>query len=132
LLPDPPPQTPLVIHRAPLGTHERFIGFLIEHYGGAFPFWLSPVQVKILPVSEKFLSYAKTVHEKLKDQNIRSELDESNETLGKKIRQAKLEKIPYFIVVGEKEAAGKTATLESRDAGKIGMLPIEKLFAALK
>ena len=126
------PQTPLVIHRAPLGTHERFIGFLIEHYGGAFPFWLSPVQVKILPVSEKFLSYAKTVHEKLKDQNIRSELDESNETLGKKIRQAKLEKIPYFIVVGEKEAAGKTATLESRDAGKIGMLPIEKLFAALK
>src|SRR3989338_2622100 len=126
------PQTPLVIHRAPLGTHERFIGFLIEHYGGAFPFWLSPVQVKILPVSEKFLSYAKTVHEKLKDQNIRSELDESNETLGKKIRQAKLEKIPYFIVVCEKEAAGKTATLESRDAGKIGMLPIEKLFAALK
>ena len=112
------PQTPLIIHRAPLSTHERFIGFLIEHYGGAFPFWLSPVQVKILPVGEKFLAYAKKVNQELLSADIRSELDESNETLGKKVRTVKLEKVPYWIVVGGKEEAEKTVTLEGRAGGK--------------
>ncbi|MSU56402.1 MAG: threonine--tRNA ligase [Candidatus Taylorbacteria bacterium] len=111
-------QTPLCIHRAPLSTHERLIGFLIEHYAGAFPLWLSPVQVKILPVGEKFMEYAKTVHEALTTAGIRSELDESNETLGKKVRGAKVEKVPYWIVVGEKEETGKTVTLESRAGSK--------------
>ncbi len=111
-------KTPLCIHRAPLSTHERLIGFLIEHYAGAFPLWLSPVQVKILPVGEKFMEYAKSVHEALTTAGIRSELDESNETLGKKVRGAKVEKVPYWIVVGEKEQTDKTVTLESRTGNK--------------
>src|SRR3989344_6628304 len=84
-----------VIHRAPLSTHERFIAFLIEHYGGAFPFWLSPVQVKILSVGEDYTKYAKEVFETLKKNDIRTELDNSDETLGKKVRKAKIEKVPY-------------------------------------
>ena len=111
-------KTPLCIHRAPLSTHERLIGFLIEHYAGAFPLWLSPVQVKILPVGEKFMEYAKGVHAALQAADIRSELDESNETLGKKVRAAKVEKVPYWIVVGEKEQTDKTVTLESRAGSK--------------
>ncbi len=120
-------QTPLVIHRAPLSTHERLIGFLLEHYAGAFPFWLAPVQIKILPVSEKFLAYAKEVQEKLLASDIRSKLDSSNETLGKKVRSAKLEKVPYFIVIGEKEESGKTLTLESRVGETEKQIPIELL-----
>lgn len=111
-------KTPLCIHRAPLSTHERLIGFLIEHYAGAFPLWLSPVQVKILPVSEKFLPYAKKVHKALLTAEIRSELDESNETLGKKVRGVKIEKVPYWIVVGAKEETEKSVTLESRTGTK--------------
>jgi threonyl-tRNA synthetase len=125
------PQIPLIIHRAPLGTHERFIGFLIEHYGGAFPFWLAPVQVKILPVSEKFLAYATNVHEKLRAAGIRSKLDSSNETLGKKVRAAKLEKVPYWIVVGEKEESAKTVTVESREGAK-ETLPIDQVASQLQ
>lgn len=111
-------KTPVVIHRVIYGSLERFIGILIEHTSGAFPLWLSPVQVKILPVGEKFLEYAKTVHGTLVQAGIRSELDESNETLGKKVRSAKVEKVPYWIVVGEKEVEGKTVTLEGRGGEK--------------
>ena len=124
-------KTPLCIHRAPLSTHERLIGFLIEHYAGAFPLWLSPVQVKILPVGEKFMDYAKSVHEALVGAGIRSELDMSNETLGKKVRGAKVEKVPYFIVVGEKEMTDKTVTLESR-AGTKNALPLEQTVTNLQ
>ena len=111
-------KTPLCIHRAPLSTHERLIGFLLEHYAGAFPLWLSPVQVKILPVGEKFMDYAKSIHEILLAANIRSELDVTNETLGKKVRNAKIEKVPNWIVVGAKEEAEKTVTLENRNGTK--------------
>lgn len=107
-----------MIHAAIMGSIERFLSIIIEHCAGAFPLWLAPVQVKILPVGEKFLAYAKTVHEAFLAADIRSELDESNETLGKKVRTAKLEKVPYWIVVGEREEKKKTVTLESRGGTK--------------
>ena len=107
-----------VVHRSSIGALERTIAFLIEHYAGAFPFWIAPVQVKVIPISEKFLAYAKGVHQALIADDIRSELDGSNETLGKKVRNAKLEKVPYWIVVGEKEVTEETVTLESREGTK--------------
>ncbi len=113
-------KTPLCIHRAPLGTHERFIGFLIEHYAGIFPLWLSPVQVKILPIGEGHKEYAKKVFEKMLENNIRAELDESDENLGKKIRIAKVEKTPYMLIIGDKEMKSDTVGVESRDGGQIG------------
>lgn len=117
-------KTPAVIHRAPLGTHERFIGFLIEHFGGAFPVWLSPVQVKIVPIGERQMEYATELNQILLDANIRVELDSSNEGLGKKIRSAKQEMIPYVLVIGDKEIESKTVTIESR-TGNEGSVSIE-------
>lgn len=101
--PDNSSETPLIIHRAPLGTHERFIGFLLEHYAGRLPLWLSPVQVKILPISDKFIPYAKEVQIQLRKAGIRVETDERSEKIGKKIRDAELSKVPYMLVIGERE-----------------------------
>lgn len=115
-------KTPLCIHRAPLGTHERFIGFLIEHYGGNFPLWLAPVQVKVIPVAEAHAGAAQKIHEELRANMIRSEIDLSNDSFGKKIRAAKTSRAPYFIILGEKDIAAGKATLESRDKGQIGQL----------
>ncbi len=120
-------ETPLCIHRAPLGTHERFIGFLIEHYAGAFPFWLSPVQIKILSIGETHQEYAGEVFQQLKSAGIRAELDDSNESLGKKIREGKVEKVPYMAVIGDKEVGSQTVTLESRDKGNAETIKIAKL-----
>ncbi|HSR68408.1 MAG TPA: threonine--tRNA ligase [Acidobacteriota bacterium] len=103
--------TPLCIHRAPLGTHERFVAFLIEHYGGAFPTWLAPVQVRVLPVSEHFLEYAEKLNERLREDLVRSEVDSSDEKLGKKIRLGATSKIPILLVVGEKEQVDGTVTV---------------------
>ena len=110
-------ETPICIHRAPLGTHERFIGFLIEHYAGAFPTWLAPIQVAILPISEKQLDYARDIEQKLKAAGIRAELDTSDETLGKKIRVAKMKKTPYLVVIGKKEITDNILTVEKREGG---------------
>lgn len=107
-------KTPYIIHRAPLGTHERFIGFLIEHFAGAFPLWLSPVQVVVLPISEHQQKYASVIYEKIKEFDIRIELDDSNESLGKRIRKAKMQKVPYIIVIGDKEKEGEVITVEGR------------------
>ncbi len=107
-------KTPVIIHRAPLGSHERFIGFLIEHFGGAFPTWLSPVQVKILPISEKHLDYANKIFNELKEVGIRVELDERAETLGNKIRNAQNEKVPYMIIVGDKEIESNEVSVRNR------------------
>ncbi len=107
-----------VVHRSSIGAIERIMAFLIEKYAGAFPLWLSPVQVRVLPVSEKFNDYAHGVSKELKAAHIRTEVDDSNESLGKKIRAGKTEKIPYLLVVGEKEVEAKTVAVESRDAGK--------------
>jgi threonyl-tRNA synthetase len=120
-------KTPLCIHRAPLGTHERFIGFLIEHYGGNFPLWLAPVQVKVVPVAEAHFDAAKKVHESLRAAMIRSEIDLSNDSFGKKIRNAKTARVPYFIVIGEKDIQAGKATLESRDKGQIGQMPLQEI-----
>lgn len=122
-------RVPAVIHRAPLGTHERFIGFLIEHFAGNFPLWLSPVQARVLPVSERHEEYAREILANLADAGIRAELA-ADDTLGKRIRAAKLEKVPYTLVIGDAEVEAKTATLEGR-AGKIGALPLGEIITRL-
>lgn len=116
--------TPLIIHRAPLGTHERFIGFLLEHYAGKFPVWLSPVQVKILPISDKFLDYAREISGKLKKADIRAEVDDRNEKIGKKIRDTELMKVPYMLVVGEKEMNEQKVAVRRQGKGDLGTKPI--------
>ncbi|MCX8020000.1 MAG: threonine--tRNA ligase [Chitinophagaceae bacterium] len=123
--------TPIIIHRAPLGTHERFIGFLLEHYAGKFPLWLSPVQVKILPISDKFLPYAKEIHEKLLLVGIRSETDERNEKIGKKIRDAELAKVPYMIITGEKEISENKISVRKRGKGDLGSQSVEEFIKIL-
>lgn len=120
---------PYIIHRAPLGSHERMIGFLLEHYAGAFPLWISPVQVRVLPISEKHNTYAQEVLAALRAANIRAELDDANESLGKKIRAGKTEKIPYMLVVGDKEAEAKTVSVDSRDRGKLDAMPLADFVA---
>lgn len=117
-------KTPVMIHRALIGSPDRFMGVLIEHYAGAFPLWLSPVQARVLSVSEKHADYAKEVVTALKAANIRADLDDANESLGKKIRNAKGEKVPYLLVVGDAEVETKTVSIDSRDAGKLDAMPI--------
>jgi threonyl-tRNA synthetase len=112
-----------VIHRSSIGAIERTVAFLIERYAGAFPLWLAPVQVKILPVSDKHGDYAKEIFKKMREEGIRSELSEGD-SLGKRIRSAKVEKVPYVIVVGDAEVDAGTVTLEHREKGKIGTLPL--------
>ncbi|RMF06305.1 MAG: threonine--tRNA ligase [Candidatus Neomarinimicrobiota bacterium] len=124
-------QTPLCIHRAPLGTHERFIGFLIEHFGGDFPLWLAPVQVAILPISEKSHAYAKTLEQRLFAENIRVQLDLRPDKIGAKIRQAELKRIPVMLVVGEREAEQQTVSLRRRFEGDLGTQSVEDVTALL-
>lgn len=124
-------KTPVIIHRAPLGSHERFIGFLIEHFGGAFPTWLSPVQVKILPISEKHLDYANEVLKNLKEAGIRVELDERSETLGNKIRNAQNEKVPYMLVLGDKEIENKEVSVRNR-AGENSTMQLSNFIGIIK
>ncbi|MEK7461673.1 MAG: threonine--tRNA ligase [Patescibacteria group bacterium] len=121
-----------VVHRSSIGAIERIMAFLIEKYAGAFPLWLSPIQVKVLPIGEAHFAYAKEVSEKLKTENIRVELDDSNESLGKKIRNAKTEKVPYMLVIGDKEVSENKATLESRADEKLGQIEIDKLILKIK
>ncbi len=122
-------ETPLIIHRAPLGTHERFIGFLLEQYAGKFPLWLAPVQVKVLPISDKFLDYAKAVSDKLKKSDIRSEVDDRNEKIGKKIRDTELLKVPYMLVVGEKEMNENKVSVRSQGKGDAGVKGVDEFIA---
>ncbi|MCX6313759.1 MAG: threonine--tRNA ligase [Sphingobacteriales bacterium] len=114
------PEVPLIIHRAPLGTHERFIGFLLEHYAGKFPTWLAPLQVKILPISDKFMDYANSILQTLKNADIRAEIDDRNEKIGKKIRDTEMAKVPYMLVVGEKEMNEGKASVRRQGKGDQG------------
>jgi threonyl-tRNA synthetase len=123
---------PAMIHRSTIGSLERVFAFLIEHYGGAFPLWLSPVQVKVLSIGEGHRVFAEETVGALKEAGIRVELDGSDETLGKKIRNAKTEKVPYMLVVGDKEVRDKVVTLESRDKGNLGQIEVSKLIEQLK
>lgn len=115
---------PVMIHRAILGSIERFLGVVIEHFAGAFPLWLSPVQVRVLPVSDKFLDYARDVNDALRADGIRAELDDSNESLGKKIRNGEKEKTPYLLVIGEKEVAATQVAVRKRGHGDLGAMDI--------
>ena len=118
---------PVMIHRAILGSIERFFGIIVEHFAGAFPLWLAPVQAKVLPVSEKFLEYARGVAAELKRKGLRVDADESNEKLGAKIRQAQLEKVPYMLIVGEKEVEAGNVSLRKRGVGDVGAVSLEAL-----
>jgi threonyl-tRNA synthetase len=126
------PDTPLIIHRAPLGTHERFIGFLLEHYAGKFPLWLAPVQVKVLPISDKFLPYAQTISQELKNADIRAEVDDRNEKIGKKIRDTELMKVPYMLVVGEKEMNEGKVAIRRQGKGDTGTATIAEFLSTAK
>jgi len=121
-----------VIHRSSIGAIERIMAFLIEKYAGAFPLWLSPVQVKVIPVRTNHNEYAKQVFELLKENNIRAELDDKDENLGTKVRDAKTNKIPYWIVIGDKEVASEALTVEKRSGEKLENIPLEQLIANLK
>ena len=124
-------ERPVVIHRAISGSLERFLGIIIEHYGGNFPLWLSPVQVKVIPVAEAHSAAAQKVHDSLRAAMIRSEIDTSNDSFGKKVRAAKTAHIPYFIIIGEKDITANKITLESRDRGQIGQLDVTEVLKNL-
>lgn len=121
----------VMLHRAGYGSLERFIGILIEHFGGAFPTWIAPVQVKVIPVTEKHLEYAKSVAKTLSESNIRVEVEEANETLGYKIRKAQMEKVPYMLIVGDKEVESHTVSIRSRKEGDKGSMMVPMFVANL-
>lgn len=121
----------VMLHRAGYGSLERFIGILIEHFAGAFPTWIAPVQVKVIPVTEKHMDYAKSVAKTLSESNIRVELEEANETLGYKIRKAQMEKVPYMLIVGDKEEKSHTVSIRSRKDGDKGSMMVPMFIASL-
>jgi threonyl-tRNA synthetase len=125
-------ERPLIIHRAPLGTHERYIGFLIEHFAGNFPTWLAPQQVAILPISDKFLPYAQEVNSAMRAAGIRSKADDRNEKIGKKIRDAEMMKVPYMMIIGEKEMNENMVSVRIHGQGDKGMLPLDEVVKKIK
>jgi threonyl-tRNA synthetase len=125
-------ETPLIIHRAPLGTHERFIGFLLEHYAGKLPTWLAPVQVKILPISDKFLPYANSVLGKLKKADIRAEIDDRSEKIGRKIRDTEMLKMPYMLVIGEKEMNEGMVAIRRQGKGDLGTKNVDEFLNEIR
>ncbi|MGA2418020.1 MAG: threonine--tRNA ligase [Candidatus Staskawiczbacteria bacterium] len=130
-------KTPVVIHRVIYGSLERFMGILTEHYAGAFPAWLSPIQVSVIPISQKHDSYAKKIEKELKRPasgypNIRSELRNENETLGKKIREAEMQKIPYLLIIGDKEISANAVSIRERGKGDLGQMPLSNFIDKIK
>ena len=114
-----------MLHRAAVGSIERFLGILIEEFMGDFPLWLAPVQARVLPISEKFVDYAKKVEKELVNAGVRVEVDESNEKLGYKIRQCELQKVPYLLIVGEKEVADGVVSVRKRKDGDKGNMTVQ-------
>ena len=129
---DNEPEIPLIIHRAPLGTHERFIGFLLEHYAGKFPVWLAPLQVKILPISDKFMEYATDIQRQLRKAGVRVEIDDRSEKIGKKIRDTELMKVPYMLVVGEKEVIENKLAVRRQGKGDMGAIAVADFIGMIK
>ncbi len=125
-------KTPVCIHRAPLGSHVRFIAFLTEHFAGAFPVWLSPIQAMIIPITDKQNDYGQKIADKLKEKNIRVELDSRSETTSAKIRDAELQKIPYILVVGDKEIQEKAVNVRVRGKKVLGLMDIDKFSSLIK
>jgi threonyl-tRNA synthetase len=117
---------PVMIHRALLGSFERFIGILIEHYAGEFPLWLSPVQAAVLPIADRHVEYAWKVAEQLRGVSLRAEVDERSESVGRKIRDAELHKAPYMLVVGDAEAEAGTVAVRRHREGDIGTVPVQE------
>ena len=128
--PDNAEHRAIVIHRAIFGSFERFIAILIEHYMGAFPLWLSPVQAVVLPISDRHLAFAGTVRDRLKEAGLRVDLDQRQEKIGYKIREAQLQKIPYMLVVGDREAAEGAVSVRTRAGGDQGSRAIEAFIAS--
>jgi len=122
-------EMPLVIHRAPLSTHERLIGFLIEHYAGAFPAWLAPVQAMVIPIADRHVEYARQTAARLREAGLRVEVDERGERMNAKIRDAQMQKIPYMLVVGDKEAESGQVALRLRSGDNPGAMPLEAFSA---
>ncbi len=127
-----PPAEPVVIHRAILGSTERFLGILIEHFAGAFPLWLSPIQARVLAISDKQADYANKIFSELKQSGIRAEISQSNETLGKRIRQAQLDKIPYLLIVGDKEKTTNEVSVRHHKRGDDGVLKLDECISKMK
>ncbi len=123
---------PVMIHRVAFGSIERFIGILIEHYAGAFPSWLAPVQVTVLPITDRTADYADQVAATLTQAGFRVETDHRNEKIGYKIREAQMQKVPYMIVLGDKEAAAGTLAIRSRSGGDLGLMTTEEFVGKLK
>lgn len=130
--PDNAPHRPVMIHRAPLGSLDRFIGILIEHFAGAFPLWLSPVQVAVLPVSEKSVDYAQTVLKRVKDDGLRAEIDTTADKIGAKIRRWTMEKVPYLFVIGQREVDSQSVSVRKRRVGEVGTFPLNEVIELLK
>jgi threonyl-tRNA synthetase len=126
------PAIPTVIHKAIIGSYERFIAFLLEQTMGKFPTWLAPIQVKVLPLSEKFRDYAAHIHTQLKEHHIRSELDSADQTLNYRIRSAQLEQVPYMVIVGEKEESTKTISIRTREGKQENQLKLADFVSRLK
>ena len=123
---------PVMIHRALLGSMERFVGILIEHYGGRFPAWLAPVQAVVLPVSDPHLDYARRVAAELAERGVRVRVDERSESVGRKIRDAELAKVPFMLVVGEREEAEATASVRAHDRGDLGAVAVDEIPALIE
>jgi len=128
---DGQPKRPVVIHRAIFGSYERFVAILTEHFAGAFPTWLAPVQARVLPISEKHAAYAQQVYARLRQARVRAELDDRNEKLGYRVRDAQVRKVPYVLVVGEREAQNGTASVRARGGVDLGALPVDSVLAQL-
>ena len=122
---------PVVIHRAPFGSLERFIGVLIEHYAGEFPLWLAPIQVAVIPVSQHFLEYSQKIYNELKSKSIRVELDERNEKVGYKIRDWETQKVPYMLIIGEKEANAQNISVRKHKVGDLGALSLSEFISKI-
>jgi len=121
-----------MVHRAILGSYERFLALIIEHFAGAFPLWLSPVQVQVIPVSEKHVTYAKTLFKKLKEANIRVELRDENDTISKKIREGEIQKIPYLLIVGDIEKKNESVNVRTRGKRETTEMKLDKFIESIK
>ncbi len=130
--PDGQPHRPVMIHRAPFGSLERLIGILIEHYGGAFPLWLAPVQVIVLPIADRHVPYAQQIRQRLEEEGFRVEVDDRNEKTGFKVREAELQKIPYMLVVGDRDMQNGTVSVRKRSAGDQGAVSLDAFIARLR
>ena len=120
-----------MLHRAVLGSMERFVGGLIEHYAGSFPLWLSPIQALVLPISDRHQEFASNVHKKLREHDIRCEMDTRSETINYRIREAQVSQVPYMVVIGDKEQENNQVALRHRRDGQIGVMGVDELVERL-